>query len=86
MSLSQACLEEEVVDHQTHHEGLLGRDVLSTESLQRILYCPCYGLMEEVEEEGLCELRVGSAPVTVASRWGEVGAVLICAEDLRNGC
>lgn len=79
MPLSQACLEEEVVDHQTHYDEVLSRDVLPAEKLQRTLYCPCYGLMEEGEEEAQGVLKAGSVQAMVASHWEEVGGVLLCA-------
>lgn len=81
MPLSQACLEEEEVDHQTHYEGILGPDVPLAERPQRTLYCPCYGSMVEGEEEDLSVLKTGSFPEMAASHWGEVGDVLVCAEE-----
>lgn len=81
MPLSQACLEEEVVDYQTHYDEVLSWGVRLAKKLQRALYCPCYGLMEEGEEEALSVLKADSVQAMVASHWEEVGGVLLCAAE-----
>lgn len=86
MPLSQACREEGVVDHQTHHEGVLGQDVPLVERAQRTSYCPRCGWTEEGEEEALSGVKAGSVPETGASRWEEEGGVLVGAEEQRDGC
>lgn len=79
--LTQACQEEGVVDHQSHHEGVLDQDVPLVERPQRTLYCPHFGWTEEGEEEALCGLKAGSVPETGASRWEEGGGVLVGEEE-----
>lgn len=86
MPLSQACREEGVVDHQSHHEGVLGQDVPLVERAQRTLCCPRFGWTEEGEGEALSAVRAGSVPETGASRWEEEGGVLVGEEEQRDGC
>lgn len=86
MPLSQACREVGVVDHQTHHERVLGQDVLLVERPQRTLYCPRFGWTAEGEEEDLSGLKTGSVPETGASRWVEEGGVLVGEEEQTGGC